>query len=218
MNTALMPVKQLGAGKSRLLGALTREQCDALTLAMLGDILEALSRVPALDRSVVVTPDDTVADAARAAGAEAFLFREAGLNRALSATAEALRLGEDDALLIVLGDVAGAQAQDISALFEALGSGKGAVLNAARDGGTTALLRRPHDCLENCFGPQSARAHLAAAREAGVPVKTLSLPSLQRDVDRPEDLAELARSEGGAPRTRALLKRGLKLDAGGAGA
>lgn len=218
MNTALVPVKQLGRSKSRLLGALSREQCDALTLAMLGDILEALSGVAAIGRSVVVTPDDTVATAAHAAGSQAFLFREAGLNRALSAAARALRPGEDDALLVVLGDVAGAKAQDIAALFDALGRGKGVVLNAARDGGTTALLRRPHDCIENRFGPESARAHLEAAREAGVPVKALSLPSLQRDVDRPEDLAELARSEDGAPRTRALLKSGAKFGAGGAGA
>lgn len=209
MNTALVPVKQLGKGKSRLLGALSRAQCDALTLAMLGDILEALSGVAVLERRIVVTPDQTVAEAAGKAGAEAFLFREAGLNRALSAATDALRPGRQDALLVVLGDVAGAEAQDLQALFDALGPHQGVVLNAARDGGTTALLRRPHDCIENRFGPESARAHLFAAREAGVPVKALSLPSLQRDVDRPEDLAELAAQQGrgGAPRTRALLKR-----------
>ena len=42
MIAALVPVKHLGAGKSRLLGSLDRDAIERLTLAMLGDILAAL--------------------------------------------------------------------------------------------------------------------------------------------------------------------------------
>ena len=208
MNAALVPVQRLGEGKSRLLGALERDDLDALTLAMLGDVLEALLAVPALDRVAVVTPDDTVARAAREAGAAAVLFREPGLNPALDAAAEAL-CGADDTLLVVLGDVAGAESAELQALFEALAAqdGRGVVLAPSADGGTAALLRAPADAIPNRFGAKSAEAHTAAAREADVPLRRLVLPSLQVDLDQREDLEALLAQGSGAPRTRALLER-----------
>jgi 2-phospho-L-lactate guanylyltransferase (CobY/MobA/RfbA family) len=38
--------------------------------------------------------------------------------------------------------------------------------------------------------------HLAAAKATGLPCVVLELPSIARDVDRPEDLRELAATSG----------------------
>ncbi len=107
----------------------------------------------------------------------------------------------------MLGDVAGALAEEVSTLFAVLRElgGRGVVLAPARDGGTGALLRAPHDVIPSRFGPESAEAHRDLAQRAGVPHREVPLPSLAVDLDCREDLdAFLARPDGG-PRTRALL-------------
>jgi 2-phospho-L-lactate guanylyltransferase len=206
MNAALVPVKPLAAGKSRLAGRLPREALERLALAMLGDLVAALQAVPALDRVAVATPDPRVAREAEALGAEALLRDDPGLNPALDAAARVLAGRGLDALLVVLGDVPAAEPRELASLFGALGElgGRGAVLAPSRDGGTSALLRAPFDAIPNRFGPESAAAHRALAREARVPYRELALPSLAVDLDRPEDAAALLAAPG-APRTRALL-------------
>jgi 2-phospho-L-lactate guanylyltransferase len=203
---ALVPVQSLAAGKSRLARALPRGAVERLVLAMLGDVVEALRGVPELDAVVVVTPDPRAAREAAGAGAEALLRDDPGLNPALDAGARALAARGLEALLVVLGDVPAARPDEIGRLFEALRGlgGRGVVLAPTRDGGTSALLRAPWDAIANRFGKESAAAHRAAARAAGVAYGELPLPSLAIDLDRPEDALAL-RGVPGAPRTRALL-------------
>lgn len=210
MNLALVPVKRLAAGKSRLAAALGRESIEALTLAMLGDVVDALRACGRLARVVVVTPDPDVGEAARALGAEARVADDPGLNAALDAAAAALA-DPAGALLVVLGDVAGARAADLARLFDALEAepGPAAVLAPARDGGTAALLRRPPAAIPSCFGEDSAKAHRAAAECRGVRFAELTLASLAVDLDRIEDARALLASDAPAPRTRALLARVL---------
>jgi 2-phospho-L-lactate guanylyltransferase len=217
MNAALVPVKPLAAGKSRLAGALPREALERLGLAMLGDLVTALRAVPALGRVAVATPDPRVAREAEALGAEALLRDDPGLNPSLDAAAHELAAGSGpglEALLVVLGDVPAAAPAELASLFDALHSlgGRGVVLAPSRDGGTSALLRAPFDAIPNRFGPDSAAAHRAAARDARVPLRELVLPSLAVDLDRPEDALALLAGRG-APRTRALLEE-LRVGAG----
>ena len=61
MTIALVPVKRLEQSKSRLLPHLPDARRQALTLAMLEDLLEALAATPGLDRVAVTTPDPIVA-------------------------------------------------------------------------------------------------------------------------------------------------------------
>jgi len=194
MIAALVPVKRLVESKSRLLlpeAGLAPAQRKALTLAMLADVLEALGACRAVGERAVVTPDEGVARAARRLGARAIVYRERGLNRALQAGASALALADSDGLLVVLGDVADACPAELDRLCEAAaGPGGRAAMAAARDGGTAALVRRPHDALPACFGPDSAQRHREAAGAAGVPLVELALPSLAIDLDRADDLRD----------------------------
>jgi 2-phospho-L-lactate guanylyltransferase len=210
MNLALIPVKRLAAGKSRLAATLGRESIEELTLAMLGDVVEAIDASGCVDRTVVVTPDPEVGEAARRFGAEARVADDPGLNAALDAASRALA-DPDGALLVILGDVAGARGEELAQLFAAAREAQGpvAVLAPARDGGTAALLRRPPDAIPNRFGADSGKAHRAAAEEAGVRLVELPLPSLAIDLDRLEDARALAAGDAPCPRTRRLLRRVL---------
>jgi 2-phospho-L-lactate guanylyltransferase len=208
MIAALVPVKRLGAGKSRLLGSLARDAIEQLTLAMLGDIVAALEGVSRIDHIAVVTPDAVVGTAAEAAGAEAMVRTDPGLNPSLDVAGSELAERGLTQLLVVLGDVAGARAEDLEALFDAMEGlgGRGVVLAPSQDGGTSALLRAPHTVIPNHFGKDSAAAHRDLARSGGVPYSELPLPSLAIDLDRIEDVESLLRIERGAERTRALLR------------
>lgn len=209
MIAALVPVKHLDVAKSRLRPGLGAQALAELTLAMLGDVLEALRDAAELQTVAVVTEDERVADAARAAGARAIVRRDTGLNASLDAAAHELAAEGAEALLVVLGDVPGIGPGDVRTLVaaaSALGP-KAAVLAPARDGGTAALLRRPPDAIPSRFGPGSAAAHRAEATRIGVDFREIPLPGLAVDLDRPEDLDEFARGPGAGRRTRAFLAR-----------
>jgi 2-phospho-L-lactate guanylyltransferase len=202
---ALLPVKRLADTKSRLFSQLAPDERETFALAMLEDVIAALLGATCVDRTVVVTPDASVGAAARAAGAEALLRDDPGLNPALDAAANALA-ARDEPLLVVLGDVAGALSSDLDRLSARLEK-PGVALAPSSDGGTSALLRCPHDVIPACFGADSARRHRQAASQRGVAYHEAPLPSLALDLDVPEDVEHFLRSPGGGKNTRAALKR-----------
>ena len=210
MTAAVIPVKSLAAGKSRLLPELGREDLEALSLAMLEDLIRALMATPGVNRVAVATPDDRVAEHAQGLGAEALHGPDPGLNAALDAAPGKLGLSADAPLLVVLGDVPAARPDELQQLFDAakaMAPGPNAVLAPSRDGGTSALLRTPHGALPSRFGPQSAARHREAAKHAGTPLREIELASLAIDLDRGEDIrAFLSQSDDGQ-QTRALLAK-----------
>jgi len=217
MTTALIPVKRLEQSKSRLLPQLPAADRQALTLAMLADLIEALQATPGLDRIAVTTPDSAVAEQASRAGAQILMRPEPGLNSALEEGRARLRteMDPEEALLIVLGDVAGALAEDFARLLAAASpddpADEGAALPSgvwlapSSDGGTSALLQRPADLIPCRFGRDSAKRHREAAAAAGAAYHELELPSLAIDLDAPEDLEAFLATCGGGRRTRRLL-------------
>lgn len=203
---AVVPVKGLAHSKSRLVPDLGRESARSLVLAMMQDAVAALREVAELDRVVVLTPDPEVAAAARQVGGEVLLRPDAGLSSAVDAAAAELTPGPEDALLVVLGDLPKVEAAEIRMLLAAL-PGRGVALAPTRDGGTSALLRRPARVIAAGFGPDSARVHRERAEAAGVPLVVLGLESLATDVDHLSDLWDLRLSGAAGPRTQALLRK-----------
>jgi 2-phospho-L-lactate guanylyltransferase len=207
MTIALIPVKRLEQSKSRLLPQLADDQRQELTLAMLEDLIEALRGTEGIDRIAVTTPDPLVAERARAAGAEILMRPEPGLNAALEAGIETLAPGPEEAMLIVLGDVAGALSEDFTRLLAEAEkrATAGVWLAPSSDGGTCALLQRPAGVIPCRFGRDSAKRHREACEEAHVPHHEMRLASLAIDLDEPEDLEAFLATAKGGRRTRALL-------------
>jgi len=201
---AVVPVKALAESKSRLFPERARRDVEALSLAMMGDLIACLRAVPAIARVVVVTPDPEVARRADADGAHVLVRAEPGLNPAIEAACAAFA-EPDAAALVVLGDVAAADPVEVAQLLDAAPI-RGVALAPSRDGGTSALLRRPRDVIPARFGRDSAKRHREAAAAVDAPLVELALPSLAIDVDLSEDArAILAQPTLGA-RTRALLE------------
>jgi len=211
MISAVMPVKALAASKSRLAPG-DRDAIERLSLAMMGDVLEALLRVEALSRVGVVTPDPKVATVARDFGAEAVLRDDPGLNPAIEAGARLLTSNASDSVLVVLGDVAAATAADLAALLASAES-PGVALAPSSDGGTSALLRSPRDVIPACFGPDSAKRHREAAERAGVTYIERALPSLAIDLDVMADARALLEVASLGTRTRVAIANLLEKEA-----
>lgn len=204
MIAAVVPVKSLDSSKSRLLPRLGADGARRLALAMLEDVLEALRAVRAIDIVAVTTPDVEVAAAADQTGVQVLLRHDPGLNPSIEAAGIELLPNPDDALLVVLGDVAGVQADDVRRLIRALPK-RGVVLAPARDGGTAALLRRPRDVIPANFGSDSAKRHRELCERSGVELREVPMQSLALDLDEPEDIDAFLETSLGGRRTRRLL-------------
>jgi 2-phospho-L-lactate guanylyltransferase len=211
MSIALIPVKRLEESKSRLLPQLPDARRQALTLAMLEDLIESLSRTPGIDRIAVTTPDPLVAQKASDAGAEILMREEPGLNAALEDGRQRLQPSGRESFLIVLGDVAGALPEDFAKLLEAAAAAEhpGVWLAPSSDGGTSALLQSPANAIPCCFGRDSAKRHREAAQAAAIAFNEVELVSLAIDLDQPEDLEAFMKTKTGGRRTRALLAEAL---------
>jgi 2-phospho-L-lactate guanylyltransferase len=207
---ALVPVKDFARAKKRLRARFDDRAVERILRALLADVLGALAEAKRLERTFVLSDDDAVAAAARAAGASVCLrVPDPGLNAAVDAAAAERAAEGFDAVLVALGDLPLLAPADVDALVEA-GARAPVVIAPADDGGSALLLRRPPLAIPARFGPESAAAHEAAARERGLTALLWSLPDESRiDLDTPEDAARLA-AAARRSRTRDVLRELLR--------
>jgi len=201
---AVLPVKSFGRAKQRLRP--TGVDRAQLAAAMVGDVLEALGAVRGLDGVVVVS-----AERVDAAGVEWVDDPvEAGQSAAALRGVRAAVARGAQRVLLVPGDCPALDPAEVDALLAS--ATPGVVIVPDRHGsGTNALLIDPPTVLTPAFGPGSFARHATLAQAGGATVRVGRLPSLELDVDTPDDLAALraalAAGRGAAPRTRALLER-----------
>ena len=195
----MIPVKRLGAAKTRLRGAVPDARHRDLALAMLCDTAAAVLACPAVTGLLVVTDDRDAAAAAAALGARPVPdLPDGGLNDALRHGADVVAgLGRDRAVLT--GDLPALRPEDLG---RALGRvrGRSYVPDAAGTG--TVLLAAPAGVpLDPRFGMESAAAH---ARSGAAPLHG-DWPGLRQDVDTAADLRTVL-GLGPGQHTCALLR------------
>ncbi len=196
MHAALVPVRSLTGAKRRLSVSLSESDRTELALAMLQDMVDALTAARSLSRVVVLSADPVLLEHASSCGAET--MREGapkGLNTAVMTAARALEADGVTRLLTIPGDVPLIAAEEVDAAF-ATDAGRFPVvlIPSASGAGTNGLLTSPPTILAPRFEGDSLEAHQAAAATAGLGSTVLALPSFALDVDTPEDLASLATS------------------------
>jgi 2-phospho-L-lactate guanylyltransferase len=182
-----------------------------LAHAMVCDVLLALSRTDAVERTIVVTREPQAREAALAGGA--IVVADVG-ERGQSAAAtlgieHALGQGFDR-VLCVPGDCPALDPAELQKLLvRQAADGEVVVLPDRHGTGTNGLLLSPPDAIEPSFGPGSCERHQRLARAAGHSCRVESLASLSLDVDTSADLAVLRDRLGElgerAQTTRAVL-------------
>jgi 2-phospho-L-lactate/phosphoenolpyruvate guanylyltransferase len=200
---AILPVKRFPAAKQRLREGVEPTRREELVQAMFTDVLRALRHAD-LEAILVVTGSPVARRVALKEGAEVLADEETGHNAAASLGVAAARQRGAERALLVPGDCPALDPQELDALLHRTVQSPSAIVVPDRHvTGTNALLLTPPDSLAPAFGPDSCQRHVRLAREAGLDVEVVQVPSLALDIDTPEDLALLS----GADPERALLTR-----------
>lgn len=194
--TLLVPVKDLGHAKSRLVPPHGVDRSE-LAHAFAEDTLAAAVSCAAVAEVRLVSDDPTLAVVARALGAHVMPGGPDGLNPALVHAVAGLL--SDGPVAVITGDLPALRPRDLeTALRAAETSARSAVADTSGRG-TTMLAAAARADFQPSFGEQSFARHLAlGARAVDGPA------SLRADVDTAADLA-LAEQLGLGPATTALL-------------
>ena len=190
---AIIPVKPLRRGKTRLSKVLSEDQRAALNTRLLIRTLDTITTHPELEQVLVVSRDTEALAIARYHGARTVL--EDGtphLNIAITRATAVAQMYSVSGVLVLPADLPQLQPTDVGVMVEAAKYSPTMVIAPDHRGqGTNALLLRPPDLINFSFGENSFYRHVGQATSKGAKVEVVELPSLARDVDYPEDLAFL---------------------------
>jgi 2-phospho-L-lactate guanylyltransferase len=191
---AIVPVKPLRRGKSRLAGALSEDERVELNRLLLEHTLRTLLDLKEVEEVLVVSRDSSALAIARELGART--VQEDGaptLNTALKRATVVAQVYASRGVLVLPADLPLLSHTDILTLLERAVDPPVMVIAPDRhQKGTNALLLSPSDIIEYDFGQDSFKRHCERARKAGARLEIVELPSLGLDLDLPEDL-ELVR-------------------------
>jgi 2-phospho-L-lactate/phosphoenolpyruvate guanylyltransferase len=199
---AVIPVKDTREAKQRLAPLLSAALRQTLALAMLEDVLEAVSEVKGLGGAILVTIDPQGERLARRYGMETTADgAHDGHTGAVNAGARYLVAKGRHTLLTLPGDLPLIAAAEIEQLIAAHGPAPSFTIAPAHDDlGSNAVLMSPPHAVPLRFGEDSFLPHLAAARAQGIEPCVVRLPGIAFDIDNPQDLLHFLQL---APRTRA---------------
>ncbi len=186
----IVPVKELANSKSRLTAVLSAEDRAALTRWLLRRTLRVLAQSPEVAGVLVVSRDTAVAQIAVTYGAIPLAEKAgAGLNGAIRlGLQKAAAMGASQALILP-SDLPFLRVADVAVMGN---SSSSAILIASDRSGTgTNALRLPLPTeFWVQYGRNSYHKHLAEARRLNFPIRTITSPTLQFDLDTPQDWQE----------------------------
>jgi len=201
---AVIPVRGLDNGKTRLASSLPLEARGAITRRMLRRVVGAALASATITGVAVVSPDPAALAYATAIDRRVVPLPQVAARPGLNAAADVARQWATDqeaALLVLFGDLPLLTSSDID---ELLAASAAVVVGVDRHGaGTNALLLRldrrhvAADRFVFGFGEGSAVRHLAEARRLGLSSCLVSTPGTAFDLDTAADWQSLLATETG---------------------
>jgi 2-phospho-L-lactate guanylyltransferase len=192
----LVPIKNLSDAKQRLASVLNSEERVALAQSMCEDVLQTLARWHSRPPVAVVTSDPFAGDLAIRLDFEVIPDDNSGETSAIEvATALCCARGTKHTLVIP-ADIPLIDTNELQMIVDSAPSNGSVLVPDTAGRGTNAAWRSPADLFPLRFGNDSFLPHQASAKATGLPCIVLNLPGIARDVDRPEDLLEVAVANG----------------------
>ncbi len=186
---AIVPVKPLRRGKSRLANLLSPNERTDLNRYLLENTLDTLKGIPEIEHVLVVSRDSEALALARDLGART--VQENGtpnLNIALARATVVAKKYAIRGVLILPVDLPLITPEDVRTMLARVGEPPVVVVAPDRcHNGTNALLICPTGLIEYEYGPGSFQRHCERARAVGARLEICELPSLSLDLDNPED-------------------------------
>ena len=185
--TAVIPMKPLIDGKSRLAGVFTDEQRGDLVIGMLTTVIDAVKGA-GVDSFIIVGGDERVAKVGEETGGKWIQDPGTDLNDTLK-TVFAQILNSGQSALFLAGDLPFLKSADVYSLVRTSGNQKNiALAPAKKDGGTNGILVPPGIEFEPQMGQRSFAKHLAQAAAAEKSVAIETSDGLGCDLDTTDDL------------------------------
>jgi 2-phospho-L-lactate guanylyltransferase len=203
---AVVPVKERASAKERLSPMLRPETRQALALAMLEDVLAALTATPGIAGLLVVTVDPEAGRLAASYGARLIeVGARDGHTGAVTAAARLLAAEQRSGMLTLPGDIPLVTPAEIARLLAVhLPAPSFTIVPSHDERGSNAIACSPPDAVPLRFGDDSFYPHLQAAEACGLRPNLLHLPGIALDIDNPEDVVSFMRIES-TTRARAVL-------------
>jgi 2-phospho-L-lactate guanylyltransferase len=187
---AIVPVKPLRRGKSRLSGVLTEDERTALNQSMLINTIKTLRAVPEIDVILVVSRDPSALAIARTYEARTVL--EDGspeLNTALRRASKVAQTYQAREIIVLPADLPLITPEKIHDFIGYSGNPPEVIIAPdRRKDGTNALYINPADLIDFCYGEGSFNIHFEKAKKVNANVKIVEDDAFALDLDLPEDL------------------------------
>jgi len=186
---AIVPVKPLRRGKSRLSEILSETERSRLNHQLFSHTIDVLKKVTAISDILVVSRDSNVLTESREKNVRT--VTENGtpeLNNALRRASVFSRAFSTEGVLIVPADLPMLTPDDVTAFIEQRTQPPVMVINPDRQRlGTNMLLIDPADLITFSFGMDSFEKHCHLAKLAGAEVIVNENDRIALDLDVPED-------------------------------
>lgn len=192
---AIVPVKPLRRGKSRLAETLNKDERAELNSQLLKHTLKTLKETSKVEEVLVISRDPKVMAIAHDYNARTIMEDgSADLNIALQRATAVAKIYTTNGVLILPADLPLITKEDIEKLINtAKGHQRVVVITPdRRREGTNALLVSPAGIIDYDYGENSFERHCERAKNAGAHLEVCELPSIELDLDLPEDLELVA--------------------------
>ncbi|MBN1122490.1 MAG: 2-phospho-L-lactate guanylyltransferase [Anaerolineae bacterium] len=187
---AIVPVKPLNRSKSRLSTVLNIKQREVLSREMLERTLGILKQVEKISDILIVSRDTAALKQIRQFGVQT--LQESGapeLNDSLTRATQVVGSWNASAVLIVASDIPLLETRDIEGVIGLAEYSPAVVIATDRHrDGTNVMLVSPPGLIPYRYGPGSLYCHVEEARAAGIEPVYFNSPTIELDVDTPEDL------------------------------
>lgn len=208
---AIVPIRSFKNGKTRLASAIEPVDRERIVRSMFSAVISAAQNSGAIDRVVVVTPDEAIERAARDRGIDTVRQPEdrPGLNAAIDIGRDYARSLGASGMLVLFGDLPLLEAADVRSITERTAP---VVIATDRHGtGTNALLLRfGGPDFQFQFGVDSRQQHEDEAARLGLDVVPFVSVGTAFDLDTIDDLQKMKLDGRELPEWFTLAIRGLE--------
>jgi 2-phospho-L-lactate/phosphoenolpyruvate guanylyltransferase len=194
---AVVPIKERVSAKERLVPMLRPETRQALALAMLEDVMAALTATRGIAGLLVVTVDPEASRLAASYGGRVTeLGARDGHTGAVVAAAKLLGAKGCTGILTLPGDIPLVTPAEIERVLAAhLPAPSFTIVPSHDERGSNAIICSPPDAVPLRFGENSFYPHLQAAEACGIRPNVVHLRGIALDIDNPEDVVSFMRTE-----------------------
>jgi 2-phospho-L-lactate guanylyltransferase len=187
---AIIPIKPLRRGKSRLSCVLSEQERENLNHNLLIRSINCLKQIKEIDQIVVISHDPAALSFSREFGVRTLQEnRNTNINNALRKATQAAKAFKASRLLIVPADLPFMMPEDLVELIYRSKSAPEMIISPDRKMyGTNALFINPTGILDYDFGQWSFKKHIEQAERKKIRVEIYNNERLGFDLDLPEDL------------------------------